>query len=72
MKLTKMIVNKTKPAFKVLSPLLVTAALSMGGLSAVHADETCMSPYMAKIQGQEDFVYVGPWVLKAWVMVKIN
>ncbi|MEH6593295.1 MAG: selenium-binding protein SBP56-related protein [Halioglobus sp.] len=26
-----------------------------------HADETCMSPYMAKIQGQEDFVYV--WTL---------
>ncbi len=29
-------------------------------LSAV-ADETCMSPYMAKITGQEDFVYV--WTL---------
>jgi selenium-binding protein 1 len=27
----------------------------------LHADETCMSPYMAKIQGQEDFVYV--WTL---------
>ena len=25
------------------------------------ADETCMSPYMAKIVGQEDFVYV--WTL---------
>ena len=25
------------------------------------ADETCMSPYMAKITGQEDFVYV--WTL---------
>ena len=25
------------------------------------ADETCMSPYMAKIEGQEDFVYV--WTL---------
>jgi selenium-binding protein 1 len=23
-----------------------------------HADETCMSPYMAKIVGQEDFVYI--------------
>ena len=22
------------------------------------ADETCMSPYMAKIVGQEDYVYV--------------
>ena len=26
-----------------------------------QADETCMSPYMAKIEGQEDFVYV--WTL---------
>ena len=29
-------------------------ALSGGAM----ADETCMSPYMAKIVGQEDFVYV--------------
>ena len=28
---------------------------------SAHADETCMSPYMAKIIGQEDFVYV--WTL---------
>ncbi len=28
---------------------------------AAHADETCMSPYMPKITGQEDFVYV--WTL---------
>ena len=27
----------------------------------IQADETCMSPYMAKIQGQEDYVYV--WTL---------
>ena len=27
----------------------------------VYADETCQSPYMAKITGQEDFVYV--WTL---------
>ena len=25
------------------------------------ADETCMSPYMAKIVGQEDFIYI--WTL---------
>ncbi len=30
-------------------------------VSNVYADETCMSPYMAKIVGQEDFVYV--WTL---------
>jgi selenium-binding protein 1 len=29
--------------------------------SSVLADETCMSPYMAKITGQEDFVYI--WTL---------
>ena len=29
--------------------------------SMVQADETCMSPYMAKIIGQEDYVYV--WTL---------
>ena len=34
--------------------LLLTGPLAV-------ADETCMSPYMAKIQGQEDFVYV--WTL---------
>lgn len=39
-------------------------AIVSGGLCfalSVHADETCMSPYMAKIVGQEDFVYV--WTL---------
>jgi len=29
--------------------------------SAAAADETCLSPYMAKITGQEDFIYV--WTL---------
>ncbi len=29
--------------------------------SSIHADETCMSPYMAKITGQEDFIYI--WTL---------
>jgi selenium-binding protein 1 len=36
----------------------LVAALCAG---SVAADETCMSPYMAKIVGQEDFVYV--WTL---------
>ena len=31
------------------------------GVSPAGADETCMSPYMAKIVGQEDFIYV--WTL---------
>ena len=39
------------------SALVPLAAIS----SAVQADETCMSPYIPKITGQEDFVYV--WTL---------
>lgn len=39
-----------------------SSAVMLGALtSPVAADETCMSPYMAKIVGQEDFVYV--WTL---------
>jgi selenium-binding protein 1 len=34
------------------------AVFSLGISSTSNADETCMSPYMAKIVGQEDFVYV--------------
>ncbi|MDD5412263.1 MAG: selenium-binding protein SBP56-related protein, partial [Methylobacter sp.] len=30
-------------------------------MTSVQADETCQSPYMAKIVGQEDFVYI--WTL---------
>ncbi|HKJ17526.1 MAG TPA: selenium-binding protein SBP56-related protein [Xanthomonadales bacterium] len=43
--------------------LLWGTALIVAGLSTAptFADETCMSPYMAKIVGQEDFVYV--WTL---------
>ena len=37
--------------------LLLFLALALPAL----ADETCMSPYMAKIEGQEDFVYI--WTL---------
>ena len=42
----------------VLALLLFTATLIAG---TANADETCISPYMAKIVGQEDFVYV--WAL---------
>jgi methanethiol oxidase len=38
----------------------VSLALGLRGLPA-HADETCQSPYMAKITGQEDFIYI--WTL---------
>ena len=39
------------------SALIAVAVL----VQPTAADETCMSPYMAKIVGQEDFVYV--WTL---------
>ncbi|MXY06072.1 MAG: selenium-binding protein [Gammaproteobacteria bacterium] len=38
---------------------LLAGSVLLGGTAS--ADETCMSPYMAKIVGQEDFVYV--WTL---------
>ncbi len=40
--------------------ILATSFLLLSALP-VTADETCMSPYMAKIVGQEDFAYV--WTL---------
>lgn len=41
--------------------IIAAFAVSFLGLITSYADETCMSPYMAKIAGQEDFVYV--WTL---------
>ena len=41
--------------------LLSISLMLMGAVTTVTADETCMSPYMAKIVGQEDYVYV--WTL---------
>jgi selenium-binding protein 1 len=42
---------------------LVILAVAVGVFpgTITHADETCMSPYMAKITGHEDFIYV--WTL---------
>src|SRR5580765_174421 len=44
---------------------LASAALALTSLLSVSyltkADETCSSPYMARIEGQEEFVYV--WTL---------
>ena len=45
----------TGPAYSIVFAFLLSIA------PATSADETCMSPYMAKIVGQEDFVYV--WTL---------
>ncbi len=44
-----------------LSTTLLGATVLLLGAVPGNADETCMSPYMAKIVGQEDFVYV--WTL---------
>lgn len=40
---------------------LATAALVMGGPLRALADETCQSPYMPKITGHEEYVYI--WTL---------
>ena len=45
----------------IISKLLPALFLIIGLASFSQADETCMSPYMAKIVGQEDYVYV--WTL---------
>jgi selenium-binding protein 1 len=52
-------INKNIPflSLALSASLLVTASLS----TPLMADETCLSPYMAKITGQEDYVYV--WTL---------
>ena len=50
-----------KNAIRRLSTTLFGASLFLLCTAPVQADETCMSPYMAKIVGQEDFVYV--WTL---------
>lgn len=44
-----------------LSSLITFFLVTLFALSSASADETCMSPYMAKITGQEDYVYV--WTL---------
>lgn len=43
------------------SLISVFVLTSIPGLHAVRADETCQSPYMPKITGMEEFVYV--WTL---------
>jgi selenium-binding protein 1 len=41
--------------------VVCVALVTCIGAATISADETCMSPYMAKIVGQEDFIYV--WTL---------
>jgi selenium-binding protein 1 len=49
------------PAAAVHSAAGVVALAALCGVSSLHADETCSSPYLARIEGQEEFVYV--WTL---------
>ncbi len=49
-------------------PTIVMLCLAVLGLSAggVRADETCQSPYLPKVTGQEDYVYVWTLGVKGW------
>src|SRR5213594_2723383 len=47
-----------------ISRVVFSGALALAfifGLNLARADETCSSPYLARIEGQEEFVYV--WTL---------
>src|SRR3954467_10965359 len=44
-----------------LTVVSVAASAIVFATGILHADETCSSPYLARIEGQEDFVYV--WTL---------
>jgi selenium-binding protein 1 len=59
-------INSPKRLNRLLSTCIIAASVfTVGGLAinTAYADETCVSPYMPKITGQEDFVYV--WTLGA-------
>src|SRR5438093_13695095 len=48
---------------RLISLTLLAVAFLSGRYRTALADETCQSPYLPKITGQEDFVYV--WTLGA-------
>lgn len=55
---------KTSVWVSEISKVVFVAALALTlncGLGTTRADETCSSPYLARIEGQEEFVYV--WTL---------
>src|SRR6266581_1030694 len=59
-------VNCQLPADKISRAVLASLfalTLTFGLLWVARADETCSSPYLARIDGQEEFVYV--WTLGA-------
>ncbi|MBT2970968.1 MAG: selenium-binding protein [gamma proteobacterium symbiont of Ctena orbiculata] len=55
------LINKKPTKSLALASALALGTTLYGALLPLQADETCQSPYMAKIVGQEDFVYV--WTL---------
>jgi len=52
---------KNETVYQSIYKLFLTFFVNVLMVSTVTSDETCMSPYMAKIVGQEDFVHV--WTL---------
>jgi selenium-binding protein 1 len=53
--------QRTPGFFALLAGTVAVAALLVIAPATAFADETCLSPYMAKVTGQEDFIYV--WTL---------
>jgi len=51
----------TRPARTRAFGILLAAAVSLGWFGWAAADETCQSPFLPKVTGQEDFIYV--WTL---------
>ena len=60
-KMKVMAKSKTAWTHRIITSLCVALVSVVSFQSTTMADETCMSPYMAKIVGQEDYVYV--WTL---------
>lgn len=61
MSLRKSLSASAPTLYRAISIALAATVISTATIVPAQADETCMSPYMAKITGQEDFVYI--WTL---------
>lgn len=57
----KLIINTRTPINGARATLSALALAALTFIPGSRADETCSSPYMARIEGQEEFVYV--WTL---------
>jgi methanethiol oxidase len=64
MKTTSIISHRRSPGAFALAAAIGIASLAVPG--SLQADETCMSPYMPKITGQEEFVYVWTLGVEGW------